>query len=59
MASMLSYFEAIAGSYQYIADYIKVIELVTSDDIVRVAKKYLTSKNRTVAQLVPKNKLYE
>ena len=59
MASMLSYFEAITGSYQYMADHIKVIELVTPDDIVRVAKKYLTSENRTVAQLVPKNNVYE
>jgi predicted Zn-dependent peptidase len=55
LANLLSYFEAVTGSYQYITDHIKVIELVTSDDIVRVAKKYLTPDNRTVAKLVHKN----
>ena len=52
---MLSFFEAVTGSYQYITDHVKVIEQVTSDDIVRVAKKYLTPDNRTVAKLVYKN----
>ena len=55
LANLLSYFEAITGSYQYITDHIKVIERVTSEDIVRVAKKYLTPDNRTVAKLVYKN----
>ncbi len=55
LANLLSYFEAITGSYQYITDHIKVIERVTSDDITRVAKKYLTPDNRTVAKLVYKN----
>jgi predicted Zn-dependent peptidase len=55
LANLLSYFEAVTGSYQYITDHIKVIERVTSDDIVRVAKKYLTPDNRTVAKLVYKN----
>ena len=55
LANLLSYFEAITGSYQYITDHIKVIERVTSEDIVRVAKKYLTPDNRTVVELVSKN----
>jgi predicted Zn-dependent peptidase len=55
LANLLSYFEAVTGSYQYITDHIKVIERVTSEDIMRVAKKYLTPNNRTVAQLVNKN----
>lgn len=55
LANMLSFFEAVTGSYQYITDHVKVIERVTSDDIVRVAKKYLTPHNRTVAKLVYKN----
>ena len=52
LANLLSYFEAITGSYQYITDHIKIIERVTPDDIARVAKKYLTRDNRTVAKLV-------
>jgi predicted Zn-dependent peptidase len=55
LANMLSYFEALTGDYRYITDHIKVIERVTSDDIMRVAKKYLTSDNRTVANLVHKD----
>jgi predicted Zn-dependent peptidase len=55
LANLLSYFEAITGSYQYITGHIKVIERVTSADIVRVAKKYLIPDNRTVAKLVYKN----
>ncbi len=55
MASLLSYFEALTVGYQYMADHVKVIERVTSDDILRVARKYLTAGNRTVATLVPKN----
>jgi predicted Zn-dependent peptidase len=51
LANLLSYFEAITGSYQYITDHIKVIEQVTSGDIMRVAKKYLVPDNRTVVQL--------
>jgi predicted Zn-dependent peptidase len=55
LANLLSYFEAVSGSYQYITDHIKVIERVTSEDIMRVAKKYLAPDNRTVAKLVYKN----
>jgi predicted Zn-dependent peptidase len=55
LANVLSYFEAITGSYQYITDHVKVIDQVTSEDIMRVVKKYLTPDNRTVVKLVSKN----
>jgi predicted Zn-dependent peptidase len=55
LANLLSYFEAVTGSYQYITDHIKVIERVKSEDIMRVANKYLAPDNRTVAKLVYKN----
>jgi predicted Zn-dependent peptidase len=55
LANLLSYFEAVTGSYQYITDHIKVIERVTSEDIMRVANKYLAPDNRTVVQLGYKN----
>lgn len=54
LASMVSYFEAIAGDYRYITDHIRIIEKITPDDIMRTAKKYLNPENRTVANLVKK-----
>jgi len=55
LANILSYFEIIAGDYLYITDHIRVIEKVTPEDIMHVAKQYLLPKNRTVANLVNKN----
>jgi predicted Zn-dependent peptidase len=54
LAGNLSYFEAITGDYKYMINHIKMIEKITPGDIVRVARKYLTQENRTVAQLVKK-----
>ena len=54
LAGTLSYFEALLGNYRYITNHIHVIEKITSEDIIRVARKYLTSDNRTVALLVKK-----
>ncbi|MCX5854052.1 MAG: pitrilysin family protein [Deltaproteobacteria bacterium] len=54
LASTLSYFETQAGDYRYFIHHINVIEKITSEDIIRVARRYLTSDNRTVACLVKK-----
>jgi predicted Zn-dependent peptidase len=54
LANTLSYFEALMGDYRYITNHINVIEKITAQDIVRVARQYLTSENRTVAHLVKK-----
>jgi len=54
LASTLSYFETLAGDYRYFIHHINVIEKITSEDIIRVARRYLTSDNRTVACLVKK-----
>jgi predicted Zn-dependent peptidase len=51
LASTLSYFETQAGDYRYFIRHINVIEKITSEDIIRVARRYLTSDNRTVACL--------
>jgi predicted Zn-dependent peptidase len=56
LASHLSYFEALTGDYRYMTNHIKMIEKVTPDDIMRVARKYLTQDNRTVAQLIREKK---
>jgi len=52
LARSLSYFEALLGDYRYITGHIKMIEKITPEDIIRVACKYFTSENRTVAELV-------
>jgi predicted Zn-dependent peptidase len=54
LASKLSYYEILAGDYRYLINHINVIEKITPEDIMRTAKKYLSSENRTVATLVKK-----
>ena len=54
IASMLSYFEVIAGDYRYITNQMKIIDTITAEDITRTAQKYLNPENRTVAILVKK-----
>jgi len=51
LASMLSYFESVAGDYRYIINSIQIIDKITSDDILRVARKYFTDDNKTIAML--------
>jgi predicted Zn-dependent peptidase len=57
LANMLSYFEILVGDYRYITNHIKTIDKITADDIMRVAKKYLTKENRTIATLVKESKI--
>jgi len=54
LAGRLSYYQTVAGDWRYIEEHLKVIEKVTPEDIMEVAKKYLIRKNRTVAQIVQK-----
>ena len=54
IASMISYYEVIAGDYRYITNQIKIIDTITAEDILRTANKYLNPENRTVALLVQK-----
>ncbi|HOK07021.1 MAG TPA: pitrilysin family protein [Syntrophales bacterium] len=49
LASLLSYYEALIGDYRYLDAYEGKIEEVTPEDIMRVARTYLTAANRTVA----------
>jgi predicted Zn-dependent peptidase len=53
MASQLSYFEIIAGSWKYLANYLEEIERFKPEDIQRLANEYLKPSNRTVAILKP------
>lgn len=54
LASILSYYELLLRDYRYFSNYITQIEKVSTDDIQRVAGKYLTREKRTVAILTPK-----
>lgn len=54
MASQLAYFETIAGSWKYILQFRETVQKITAEDVQRVAKKYFTVSNRTVATLVKK-----
>tara|TARA_B100000315_G_scaffold260843_1_gene326174 strand:- start:3314 stop:4867 length:1554 start_codon:yes stop_codon:yes gene_type:complete len=55
LASQLTYFEAIAGDWNYLIEIRDRIATITQEDIQRAAKKYLVKKNRVVATLI-KNK---
>lgn len=52
LAGQLSYYEAIFGDWRYIETHLGKIDAVTADDVVRVAKKYFVSTNRTVGEIV-------
>ncbi len=52
-ASLLGRYEIYYGDYAKLFGADKEIEAVTAADVQRVAKKYFTEKNRTVATLIP------
>jgi zinc protease len=52
-ASLLGMYEIYYGDYTKLFTADKEIEAVTAADVQRVARKYFTAKNRTVATLVP------
>jgi len=56
LAAQLAYYEAVAGSWRYLLDARERVIKVTSDDVMRVAKRYFIKSNRTVATLVKKVK---
>ncbi len=51
-AMMLGRYESVA-SWRLLNTYLDGIHAVTADDVMRVAKKYLTEENRTVGTLIP------
>ncbi|MCD4783746.1 MAG: insulinase family protein [Candidatus Eremiobacteraeota bacterium] len=57
-ARFLAWYEAIY-TYKYLSDYTRNIDRVKPDDIMRVAKKYFTKKNRTIGRLYPKQRKTE
>jgi predicted Zn-dependent peptidase len=51
LAESLSFFEAIAGDWRYLADHRQQIASITAEDVRRVAREYLVAENRTVVVL--------
>jgi predicted Zn-dependent peptidase len=52
MAFQLSGFTALTGNWHYIKSHYEDRKAVTKDDIMRVANKYFSADNRTVAYIV-------
>jgi len=57
LAYWLSYGQTLFGDWQYVTERLQSFEKVTAEDIRRVAQKYFTSRNRTVATLVKSSEL--
>ena len=53
MAEHISYFEGIGSSWKYLRDYEQVIQRFSTEDIKRLAQKYLVPSNRTIGILKP------
>jgi len=49
LASMLAYYETLAGDWRYLTTHLTRLETITPADIQTVAAKYLRRENRTVA----------
>jgi predicted Zn-dependent peptidase len=52
LAGRLANMEAMVGSWQYLLGYRDAIKMVTAEDIMRAAQKYLVKSNRTMVKLV-------
>lgn len=59
LAYWLSYGQSLFGDWRYISERLKAYEKVTPEDVRRVAQKYFTSRNRTVAVLVKSSESQE
>ncbi|MFC2169200.1 M16 family metallopeptidase [Acidobacteriota bacterium] len=56
MAEQLAYADVVLGDWGLLFDRIKKIQDVTTEDIQRVANKYLVKKNRTIGEIIPEEK---
>ena len=51
LARMLAYYQSVAGDWHYLVEYEKNVASITAEEIMQVARKYFTPKNRTVTVL--------
>lgn len=51
LAETLSFFEAVAGDWRYLADHRKTVASIAAEDVREVARRYLVPENRTVLRL--------
>lgn len=51
LAGMLSYFEAVAGDWRYIATHLDILEDISPAEIRKTAAEYFTAKNRSIVSL--------
>lgn len=51
LAENLAYFETITGSWRYLAEHEKKIEQVKPEDVKKIAEKYFTKENKTLAEI--------
>jgi len=56
MAAILTFADVVLGDLDAAFDQIKEMEAITAEDVMRVANKYLVKKNRTIGEIVPKQK---
>ena len=54
LARNLTEYEAVAGTWRYLIEHRQKVSKVTPDDVMRVAKKYLVRKNRTIGFITKK-----
>lgn len=52
-ANAIGRFEVYMGDHRKLNSYAAEMEKVTAEDVLRVARQYLVSRNRTVATLIP------
>ena len=48
---MLTFYQTVAGDWRYLVNYDRVMETITAEEIVEVARRYFRTENRTVASL--------
>jgi predicted Zn-dependent peptidase len=56
IAHELSYNQTVANDWRYMEKHIEIIEKITPQDIMQVAREYFKEENRTVAELVKQEK---
>jgi predicted Zn-dependent peptidase len=56
IAHELAYNQTVANDWRYMEKHLEIIEQITPQDIMRTVREYLKEENRTVAELVKKDR---